>query len=98
MLPDERKAVLTNVNADMVAQIVESLFLNKMNLQVSPGGTAWVLSHDQWTALLTIARNSRPSTLLSAPLTDCVQCADRDPGSEFPGSMRRHGYSFSGRQ
>jgi chemotaxis protein CheX len=49
-LLDERKAVLTKLNAEMLAQTVESVFLNMMNLEVSPGETPWNPSHDQLTS------------------------------------------------
>jgi chemotaxis protein CheX len=42
--------VLTNVNAEMLAQTVEAIFLNMMNLEVSPGGTPWAPFHDQLTS------------------------------------------------
>jgi chemotaxis protein CheX len=34
----------------MLAQTVESVFLNMMNLEVSPGGPPWAPSDDQWTS------------------------------------------------
>jgi chemotaxis protein CheX len=48
--PDERKAVVMNVNAEMVAQTVEAVFLAMMDLEVSPGETAWAPSHNQLTS------------------------------------------------
>jgi chemotaxis protein CheX len=42
--------VLTNVNAAMLAQTVEAIFLNMMNLEVSPGGTPWAPSHHHLTS------------------------------------------------
>jgi chemotaxis protein CheX len=49
-LPDERKAVVINVNAAMVAQTVEAVFLAMMDLEVSPGETTWAPSPGQLTS------------------------------------------------
>jgi CheY-specific phosphatase CheX len=49
-LPDERQAVLTHSNAEMLTRIVEAVFLNMMNLEVSTSGTPWAPSADQLTS------------------------------------------------
>ena len=48
--PDERKAVVMSVNAEMVAQTVEAVFLAMMDLEVFPGGTPWAPAYDQLTS------------------------------------------------
>jgi chemotaxis protein CheX len=50
MSPDERNTVLTEVSAEMVAQIVESVFITMMNLDVLPSQIPWSPSHDQLTS------------------------------------------------
>lgn len=42
--------MLTNVNAEMLAQTVEAVFLNMMNLEVAPSETPWAASQDQMTS------------------------------------------------
>ena len=42
--------MLAQVNAEMVAQIVELVFITMMNLEVFPSETPWVPSHDQLTS------------------------------------------------
>lgn len=42
--------MLTIVSAEMVGQIVESIFISMMNLEVSPSETPWVPSNDQLTS------------------------------------------------
>src|ERR1700679_126555 len=50
MLPGERSAVLTQVSEEMVAQIVESVFITMMNLEVFPGRIPWSPSRGQLTS------------------------------------------------
>jgi chemotaxis protein CheX len=50
MSRDERNAMATEVSAEMVAQIVESVFMTMMNLDVTPGTTSWTPSNDQLTS------------------------------------------------
>jgi chemotaxis protein CheX len=46
----ERSAVLTQVNEEMLAQIVESVFITMLNLEVLPSEIMWSPSHDQLTS------------------------------------------------
>jgi CheY-specific phosphatase CheX len=52
MSPDERTPVISQVTADMVAQIVESVFVTMMNLEVYPSEIPWAPSHDQLTSVV----------------------------------------------
>jgi chemotaxis protein CheX len=63
MSPDERTAVLTQVSAEMMSQIVESVFITMMNLEVIPYEIPWSPSHDQLTAVVHLSGN-RNGTLL----------------------------------
>jgi chemotaxis protein CheX len=49
-LPDERKTVLTKINAEMLSQTVEAVFLAMMNLQVSSSKKVWAPSQHQLTS------------------------------------------------
>jgi chemotaxis protein CheX len=42
--------VVTKVNANMLARTVEAVFINMMNLYVTPSKTPWAPSHDQMTS------------------------------------------------
>jgi chemotaxis protein CheX len=47
---DERKVVIAPVNADMVAQIVESVFVTMLDLEVYPDMTEWLPSDENLTS------------------------------------------------
>jgi chemotaxis protein CheX len=49
-LPDERKAVQININAQMLSKTVEAVFLTMMNIQVSFSKKVWTPSQHQLTS------------------------------------------------
>jgi chemotaxis protein CheX len=55
--------VLTQVSAEMMSQIVESVFTTMLNLEVVPHEIPWSPSHDQLTAVVHLSGN-RNGTLL----------------------------------
>jgi chemotaxis protein CheX len=55
--------VLTRVSSEMMSQIVESVFITMLNLEVVPSGIPWAPSDDQMTAVVHLAGN-RNGTLL----------------------------------
>ena len=55
--------MLTQVTAEMVAQIVEVVFITMMNLEVFPSEIPWSPSHDQLTSVVHLSGN-RNGTLL----------------------------------
>ena len=75
--PDERKAVVMNVNAEMVAQTVEAVFLAMMDLEVSPGGPPWVASNDQLTSAVHLSGTWNGALLLECDRRQACQFAGR---------------------
>jgi chemotaxis protein CheX len=77
MSPDERKAVVMSVNAEMVAQTVEAVFLAMMDLEVSPGGTPWAPSNDQLTSAVHLSGAWNGALLLECDRRQACQFAGR---------------------
>ena len=77
MSPDERKALVMNVNAEMMAQTVEAVFLAMMDLEVSPGGTPWAPSIDQLTSAVHLAGAWNGALLLECDRRQACQFAGR---------------------
>jgi chemotaxis protein CheX len=71
------KAVIPNVNAEMVAQTVEAIFLSMMNLEVSPGGTPWAPSHDQLTSAVHLSGVWNGALLFECDRRQACQFAGR---------------------
>jgi chemotaxis protein CheX len=86
-LPDERKAVLTHVNAEMIAQTVEAVFLNMMNLEVSPGGTPWAPSHDQLTSAVHLSGVWNGALLFECDRRQACRFAGRFLSMDAPGAV-----------
>ena len=61
--------MLAQINAEMVAQIVESVFITMMNLEVSLSETPWAPSHDQLTSSVRISGDWN-----GALLFECNHC------------------------
>jgi chemotaxis protein CheX len=55
--------VLTQVSAEMMSQIVESVFITMLNLEVVPHEIPWSPSHDQLTSVIHLS-GARNGTLL----------------------------------
>jgi chemotaxis protein CheX len=77
MLPGERSAVLTQVSEEMVAQIVESVFITMMNLEVFPGRIPWSPSHDQLTSAVHLSGKWNGAVLLECNRWQACQFAGR---------------------
>ena len=69
--------MLTNVNAEMVAQTVEAVFLNMMNLEVSPSDAPWAPSHDQLTSAVHLSGVWNGALLFECDRRQACQFAGR---------------------
>jgi chemotaxis protein CheX len=76
-LPDERKALVTKVNAEMVAQTVEAVFLAMMNLEVSPSETPWAPSQGQLTSAVHLSGVWNGALLFECDRQQACQFAGR---------------------
>jgi chemotaxis protein CheX len=83
-LPDERKAVLTKVTAEMLAQIVESVFVNMMDLEVSMSEALWVPSNDQLTSAVHLSGDWNGALLLECSRRQACKFAGRFLSSDPP--------------
>ena len=77
MSPDERDAVLSQVTAEMVAQIVESVFITMMNLEVVPIEIPWSPSNDQLTAAVHLSGDWNGALLLECNRWEACRFAGR---------------------
>jgi chemotaxis protein CheX len=68
--------MVTHINAEMVAQTVEAVFLAMMNLEVTPGETPWAPSNAQLTSAVHLS-----GVWNGALLLEC----DRDQACQFAG-------------
>jgi chemotaxis protein CheX len=69
--------VVTSVNAEMVAQTVEAVFLAMMNLEVSPGETPWAPSSDQLTSAVHLSGVWNGALLFECDRQQACQFAGR---------------------
>jgi len=69
--------MVTHINAEMVAQTVEAVFLNMMNLEVSPGETPWAASYDQLTSAVHLSGVWNGALLLECDRQQACQFAGR---------------------
>jgi chemotaxis protein CheX len=76
--------VLTNVNAEMLTQTVEAVFLNMMSLEVSPSGTPWAPSHDQLTSAVHLSGVWNGALLFECDRRQACQFAGRFLSMETP--------------
>jgi CheY-specific phosphatase CheX len=76
-LPDERKAVLTHLHAEMLTQTVEAVFLNMMNLEVSTNGTPWAPSPDRLTSAVHFSGNWNGALLFGCDRRQACQFTGR---------------------
>jgi chemotaxis protein CheX len=84
MSPDERKSVLTQVNAEMLAQTVGAVFTAMMDLEVSPGETPWAPSHDQLTSAVHLSGAWNGAVLFECDRQQACQFAGRFLSTETP--------------
>ena len=75
--PDERKAVVMKVNAEMVAQTVEAVFLAMMDLEVSPGRATWAPAYDQLTSAVHLSGAWNGALLIECDRRQACQFAGR---------------------
>lgn len=83
-LPDERKAMVMNVNSEMVAQTVEAVFLAMMNLEVCPSEIPWAPSQDQLTSAVHLSGVWNGALLLECDRRQACQFASRFLSMEQP--------------
>ena len=76
--------MLTNVNAEMLTQTVEAVFLNMMSLEVSPSGTPWAPSHDQLTSAVHLSGVWNGALLFECDRRQACQFAGRFLSMETP--------------
>jgi chemotaxis protein CheX len=69
--------VLPTVNGEMVAQIVESVFITMMDLEVFPGETLWSPSQDQLTSAVHLSGDWDGAVLLECNRRQACQFAGR---------------------
>lgn len=84
--------MVTNVNAEMLAQTVEAVFLNMMNLEVSPGQTSWAPAYDQLTSAVHLSGVWNGALLFECGRGQACQFAGRflsmDPPEEVTDDVR----------
>ncbi len=68
----------------MVAQIVESVFITMMDLEVSPSGTPWSPSHDQLTSAVHLSGDWNGALLFECDRRQACQFAGRFLSMEPP--------------
>lgn len=76
--------MLTNINADMLKQTVESVFQNMMDLEVSPDGKPWAPSSDQLTSAVHISGVWNGTLLFECDRRQACQFAGRFLSMEPP--------------
>jgi chemotaxis protein CheX len=70
-------AMLTQVTAEMVAQIVESVFITMLNLEVFPGRIPWSPAHDQLTSAVQLSGKWNGAVLLECNRWQACRFAGR---------------------
>jgi chemotaxis protein CheX len=75
--PDERKALVLNLNAEMMAQTVEAVFLAMMDLEVSLGATPWAPTNDQLTSAVHLSGAWNGALLFECDRRQACQFAGR---------------------
>jgi chemotaxis protein CheX len=83
----ERRAVLTQENAEMLAQIVESVFITMLNLEVLPSEVMWSPSHDQLTSAVHLSGDWNGALLLECNRWQACRFAGRFLSMEPPDAV-----------
>src|ERR1700761_7146391 len=78
---------MMSVNADMVAQTVEAVFLAMMDLEVAPGGARWTASHDQLTSAVHLSGAWNGALLLECDQQQACKFAGRFLSMDPPKSV-----------
>ena len=77
MLLDERKVMRPEVTLEGLAQIVESVFVTMMELEVFTGGTTWRASGDRLTSVVQLTGEWNGAVLLECSKRQACQFAGR---------------------
>jgi|ERR1700677_2062509 chemotaxis protein CheX len=80
-------AMLTQVTAEMVAQIVESVFITMMNLEVVPGRIPWSPAHDQLTSAVQLSGKWNGAVLLECNRWQACRFAGRFLSTDPPDTV-----------
>jgi chemotaxis protein CheX len=75
MLPDERKLMQTEISVEMLAQIVKSVFLTMMSLDVSPSDASWKPAGDRLTSFVHLTGDWNGAVLLDCNPRQACQFA-----------------------
>jgi chemotaxis protein CheX len=81
------KLVLPQVTAEMVGQIVESVFITMMNLEVFPGQEPWAPSSDQLTSAVHLSGEWNGAVLLECNRWQACRFAGRFLSMDPPESV-----------
>jgi chemotaxis protein CheX len=87
MSPAERIAVLSQVSAEMVAAIVESVFITMMDLEVTPSRIPWSPSHDQLTSAVHLSGDWNGALILECNRWEACRFAGRFLSMEPPDAV-----------
>jgi chemotaxis protein CheX len=79
--------VLTQVTAEMVGQIVESVFITMLNLEVLPGQEPWAPSNDQLTSAVHLSGEWNGAVLLECNRWQACRFAGRFLSMDPPESV-----------
>jgi chemotaxis protein CheX len=79
--------VLTRVSPEMMSQIVESVFITMLNLDVVPSGIPWAPSDDQLTAVVHLAGNKNGTLLFECNRWEACRFTGRFLSTEPPDTV-----------
>jgi chemotaxis protein CheX len=85
MLPDERELMQTETSVEMLVQIVESVFMTMMSLDVSPSGASWKPAGDRLTSFVHLTGDWNGAVLLDCNPQQACQFAGRILSMDPPG-------------
>jgi chemotaxis protein CheX len=77
MLPDERELMQSEISVEMLAQIVESVFMTMMSLDVSPSDASWNPAGDRLTSFVHLTGDWNGAVLLDCNPRQACQFAGR---------------------
>jgi chemotaxis protein CheX len=77
MLPDERKLMQTETSVEIIEQIVESVFMTMMSLEVSSCDAFWDLNGDRLTSFVHLTGDWNGAVLLDCNPRQACQFAGR---------------------
>jgi len=79
--------VLSQVTAEMVARIVESVFVTMMNLEVHPSEIPWAPSHDQLTSVVHLSGDWNGALVLECNRWQACRFAGRFLSTDPPDAV-----------